>query len=826
MNPTSPRRMAALEAAAHRLKLSVRDAARACVDSLGMSALSTARLRDRDDLMAAQFDLSRKVNVFALAFNDEIDRRLARETAPQTAGRRPLATTQWESLTLVSDHEVEAQVSADRFGMAIQHACEWELRELDAYIGSLLELSSPDHERNPLRPEVVGKALVSAVDQVSERPELRKLLATELSRRLVTTMPKVYADIVADMRAAGITPVRLSVRGVEGPGNVLGYNTSGYDSRLHGLDGAAAVAAAATAYGQDTGLQGGYLQEQVHLASEPMRQSGHGREMPSDAALRAGAARHSDEGSLPSSLHGGFGGTRPGGSFGHVDAQLMSLIRRLTFVATSSSGGSGDYLSSAPSTGLGSERMPPNIIQAHRSELRQASSGALDHMVIDVVGGLFEQILSDPKVPPGMARQLARLQLPVLRVALGDVTFFSSRRHPVRRFVNRIASLACAFDDLNEGAGKEFLGLVRALVQDIVDGDFDQMEVYEQQLAALEGFVARQAESEVKQHAEGAAALLENKEQVALLHQRYMLQLKSALAPVGGMHDFILEFLSQVWSQALLAAAGRNDGGALFARYKGAARDLVMSVQPKSSPADRQRFLRLLPQLMKDLNDGMALVGWPETARKRFFAQLLPAHAESLKGQSLSHLDYNLLAKELDSILGAPAPRPEDLPPAVASIPVLHDAVDEARFSADEARRIGLVEEAKVDWNGVVDIDLSAEPELTAVDIHIDGLPPADAAEPTRGASLADNVQLGFAYQMHLDGQWQKVKLSYVSPGRAFFIFTGGKQHQRTVSMTARMLKRLCDTQRMRAFENAYLLERATARARKQLADLGVATRH
>ena len=71
-------------------------------------------------------------------------------------------------------------------------------------------------------------------------------------------------------------------------------------------------------------------------------------------------------------------------------------------------------------------------------------------MVIDVVGSLFDQILSDPKVPPQMARQIARLQLPVLRAALGDATFFSSRRHPVRRFVNRIASLACAFDDLDD----------------------------------------------------------------------------------------------------------------------------------------------------------------------------------------------------------------------------------------------------------------------------------------------------------------------------------------------------------------------------------------
>ena len=86
-------------------------------------------------------------------------------------------------------------------------------------------------------------------------------------------------------------------------------------------------------------------------------------------------------------------------------------------------------------------------------------------MVIDVVGSLFDQILSDPKVAPQMARQIARLQLPVLRAALGDPTFFSSRRHPVRRFVNRIASLAAAFEDLDNDDGRAFLSLVRELVR-------------------------------------------------------------------------------------------------------------------------------------------------------------------------------------------------------------------------------------------------------------------------------------------------------------------------------------------------------------------------
>jgi carbohydrate-selective porin OprB len=97
---------------------------------------------------------------------------------------------------------------------------------------------------------------------------------------------------------------------------------------------------------------------------------------------------------------------------------------------------------------------------------------------------------------------------------------------------------------------------------------------------------------------------------------------------------------------------------------------------------------------------------------------------------------------------------------------------------------------------------------------------PGEPPEPTRGPALADNVQLGFAYQMHLGGQWQKVRLSHVSPGRSFFIFTHGSRHKQTVSLTQRMLERLAETGRLRAFENASLIDRATARARRQLAAL------
>jgi len=115
-----------------------------------------------------------------------------------------------------------------------------------------------------------------------------------------------------------------------------------------------------------------------------------------------------------------------------------------------------------------------------------------------------------------------------------------------------------------------------------------------------------------------------------------------------------------------------------------------------------------------------------------------------------------------------------------------------------------------------------AEAPLQAVDISIDGLPAAtEAPEPSQGELLIDHLQLGFAYQMHTGDSWHKVRLAHISAGRSFFIFTQGAKHQETVTMTARMLKRLCEAKRLRAYEHAYLMERAISRARKQLAAIG-----
>lgn len=814
METTLPARIPAnLESAVQRVRMAARSAAERTVDSLGLAALSSQNVFQRDSLLGAQFELNRKLAIFALTFNETLDKRVARDLGTLEGHSTSGGLTSWEALSLVDDHEVEIQVTADRFALEISHSCEWEIRELDAYMGSLLNLGGPDHERNPLRAEVVGQAVIRAVEAVADRPDVRKVLATEIGRSLAQAMKPTYVDIVTDLQAHGVKPIGLTVRHRAGEG---GRSTG-------------------------AGSMHGDLADSGHSLSASGRLSSHHGQGGFGDGVAMGRGGFGDgvgmgRGGQGPSMQGGYGPGSGGGmrssTMGRIDGEMMQLIRRLSHASAGWADAGADAgfhaadarwsdIGEAPEGGSAGGLMAPNLIVAHREELRQAATGAIDHMVIDVIAGLFDQILSDPKVPPQMARQIGRLQLPVLRAALGDTSFFSSRRHPVRRFINRIATLGSAIDDFDSDEGQALLSRVRELVQEVVEGDFEQIELYENKLKALESFIANQAQAQVA--ADGAAdRLLARKEDELRVQQRYAQQLDSALQPLP-VPEFLRNFLGQVWSRVISSAElSTGHDSAMTRRMREVGRELAMSVQPKGLPAQRASFLQQLPQLMKDLNAGLDRIRCREAIRRDFFSKLLPAHAEALKGQPMTTLEHNLLAKQVDGVLATPVPKAKDLPPAPANaLPVLNDPVQVSDFSADEARAVGLVDEAAVDWNGAVDIDLGAEAEITEVDVDLAGHPATEPAEPMRGKSLADHVQIGFAYQMNLEGSWHKVRLAHVSASRTFFVFTHGSKQRKTISMTYRMLSRMCETGRMRAFENAYLIDRATVRARRQLAKLG-----
>ncbi len=888
-----------------RVKATFRGTLDRCVETMAAASSTASRTADREALRVAMFELGRRQASFAMTFNERLDESVINEMRRlegHTTSGLPSVTsdaTFWETLTLVSHSETELEVAGERIAQALAHECEWELRRLDALmLGALRTLAVAAEARNPLRPDVIGKAVAAACAAVSDDAAVNAAVRTHMTRAWASSVAAMYKDMAEAMQQAGVRPAETNVRTVQGPGNEMG--TSTYQTGVHGAthtppgvtsmmpnDLARQMAqyqgARGGGGGGAGGGEGGGVGASGHRPSgyHPVGNAGStgSAGFTTDAARTGGGGGSGGDSrfnTLPPSMPvgtgqgGGGGGIGPGGGAGgvvivgpafgetgggsgvapatsssgmggwapsapghsthspamaaHSDAQLVTLLKRLAMFATV------DSTNAAATTVRGDGGISsrpgalPNLISSHRDELRQAATGALDHMVIDVVASLFDQILSDAKVPPQMARQIARLQLPVLRVALIDSSFFSSRRHPVRRFVNRIASLAVAFDDFATGPGQKFHEMVRSLVDEIVSGDFDQMQQYQQKLAALEEFVAEQAKNDAET-VHRAPSLLDHREAELLLQQRYVQQLKAGLASAQ-MDDYLRDFITQVWSQALMRVGLRHGPqSGMLKTLRTTGRDLVLSVQPKGSPTDRKAFLVRLPQLMKELDVGLGLIGWPDDAKRDFIAKLRASQATALNQPPMTVLDYNLLSKQLEAVLATPLPSADQAPRGVSALPMLEERATPA-FTKDEAQRIGLFDETKVNWDGTVDIDVSAaeegadEASLTELDINIDGLPPPEPMEPTRGAALIDHVHVGFSYRMHFESRWHKVRLAHISPGRTFFVFTHGLQHEHAISMTARMLARLCESGRLRAYENAHLIERATARARKQLAQI------
>jgi len=323
-----------------------------------------------------------------------------------------------------------------------------------------------------------------------------------------------------------------------------------------------------------------------------------------------------------------------------------------------------------------------------------------------------------------------------------------------------------------------------------------------------------------------------------------------------------------VWGQAIVMASNRDGAESSHAqqlRQTGVA--LVTSIQPKRSPEDRKNFVVSLPGLMSELTAGMKFAEWPQAAQDEFFGQLISQHSGSLKGAMRSDLDHNMLVRTLQSAFRMPVPSAEEA--AAEPEPEAAEAkapIVEQHFSAAEVKAIGLISEEAIDWSrhpanearaavakraavagtappsAAQDVSaIASSPTVGATGelsyptlskLQLDEPNPAagaDAAaeEPVEspelapGLQLRDHLQLGFSYQLNLKDQWEKVRLSYMSPGRTLFLFSHGAKGRETVSMTSRTLARLCEGGRIRAHENAFLIDRATQRARQQLQAIG-----
>jgi len=559
---------AALGAAQGLIRETVAGAVGEAANNLLNLMRSASTYRERGQLAFAQTHILQNRDNFLAGFATALRENVEEELSPKAQERSFRDPTDWQAVGLVGEDQIEERLSFERIGQFISHECEAELRELTTYTSTMLRHDWADPDRNPLRGNVIGSALHHAIEKISDDVDTQRILAKEIGQPLAKALPACYRAIINDIVARGVRQADLAVRPTVAP--PAGTSSPFEEARKLWER---------SLFGRPPGDAGDTLRS---WESSILGRHGRIDPLPPEPGLDSSAAL------LDRLMRGGVPGSSGRGApprspvSAQADAELMSLLRRLNggdtvrddladagdgnrFGAEGPGGsagprglgrgGAGWGEGAAPTRSGYGELMAANLIRAHRDELYQASQGKLDHMVIEVVSSLFDQILSDTRVPPQMARQIARLQLPVLRVALRDTSFFSSRRHPVRRFINRVSSLATGLSDFDSGPGRELLARVAVLVKEIVQGDFDQIALYSEKLLELEKFTIEMAQAEVK--ASPAAETLKAKELEWRLQHRFSLTLHSALQPLA-LPAYLKDFLAQVWGQVILTAAQRD----------------------------------------------------------------------------------------------------------------------------------------------------------------------------------------------------------------------------------------------------------------------------
>ena len=244
-------------------------------------------------------------------------------------------------------------------------------------------------------------------------------------------------------------------------------------------------------------------------------------------------------------------------------------------------------------------------LRARTSTLKKAATSSSEKATIEVVALMFQSILAEERIPAVIRVWFARLQIPVLRVALAEPEFFSSLQHPARRLIDRMGSCVLGFNVTVSGGAME--SEVRRVVQVIEQYPetgrrvfqivYDEFEKFLSKFLSQQGSTARVVT---------LAQQVEQKETMAI---QYTIEMRSMLNDMP-VRDGIREFLFKIWAEVLAIAAMKNGPQHQETiKLKRAAADLVWAASAKPSREDRSRVIADLPALLQLLRTGMSMLG-------------------------------------------------------------------------------------------------------------------------------------------------------------------------------------------------------------------------
>jgi hypothetical protein len=527
---------------------------------------------------------------------------------PSGAGK---AGAKKKNLSLVEDATIEREITASRLALAITDRAGNEFNDLRARV-ALLERREELDANDMLRAHVLARFVVDAwVDAGLPDASLRDVQPV-LNEELSTLVQEAYHEantMLVQHRVLAEIDLRPLIRRSRGGAATTGYHAAIADeTRLMTRAGAAGAAGGAAAATNEASAVLQRLNQMIERQVPSFQETTNlGQRTVSPALAQAiGNAQQGVQRRLAVR------------DDGHVPTVSPALLEEL---------------------------------QARKAALKRAAETPAERVTIEIVALLFQSILTEERIPPALRVWFARLQMPVLRVAVGEPDFFATIDHPARRLIDRMGACVMGFESTAAAVTGALEGEIKRVVQVVEAYPDTGRRVFQTVLTEFERFLENyfKSENEATKRGVSLAQQVEQRETLAI---QYTIELRKQLNEVP-VQEGIRQFLFQVWADVMAMTALRNGVSSdAMKAMRAAALDLIWSASAKVTREERAEVIRKLPPLLKKLRDGMESAGVPESKRDEHIKALNEslAAAFNAKAAAISPERFEELRERLETL--------------------------------------------------------------------------------------------------------------------------------------------------------------------------------
>lgn len=228
-----------------------------------------------------------------------------------------------------------------------------------------------------------------------------------------------------------------------------------------------------------------------------------------------------------------------------------------------------------------------------------------DADTFDLVGLLFDSLLKEGATTTPMSSIMSRLQVPLLRVALRDKSFFTKRSHPARQFLNAVAETGMYWLDGSD-EDRSLLDKMQVVVDRVVHEYQDNVDVFDDLL----GDLARHMQTVVRKSDVAERRQVDAlKGREKLDHAREVAQKAIADRLAGRkLKTLIKTLLEQAWTDVLaLTVLRHGEDSDAFRRRMELVDRLIAAGTPGQDGELQDASTRV--ELRQEVETGLAQVG-------------------------------------------------------------------------------------------------------------------------------------------------------------------------------------------------------------------------